>query len=46
MKLLLPIIDEHAPVKKLTVRTVEAPWIEEELKNCMFERDGAKGVAN
>ena len=25
MKLLLPIIDKHAPVKKLTVRTVKAP---------------------
>ena len=46
MKLLLPIIDKHVPVKKLTVRTVKAPWIDEEFKNCMFERDGAKGVAN
>ena len=46
MKLLLPIIDKHAPVKKLTVRTVKAPWIDEELKSCMVERDGAKGVAN
>ena len=46
MKLLLPIIDKHAPVKKLTVRTVKAPWMDEELKNCMVERDGAKGVAN
>ena len=27
LKLLLPIIDKHAPV-----RTVKAPWIEEELK--------------
>ena len=46
MKLLLPIIDKHVPVKKLTVRTVKAPWIDEEFKNCMFERVGAKGVAN
>ena len=46
MKLLLPIIDKHVPVKKLTVRTVKAPWIDEEFKNGMFERDGAKGVAN
>ena len=37
MKLLLPIIDKHAPVKKLTVRIVTAPWIDEELKNCMVE---------
>ena len=31
MKLILPIIDEHALVKKLTVRTVKASWIDEEL---------------
>ena len=29
MKLLLPIIDKHAPVKKLTVRTVKVPRIDE-----------------
>ena len=46
MKLLLPIIDKHAPVKKLTVRTVKAPWIDEEFKNCMVEKDGAKGGAH
>jgi hypothetical protein len=46
MKLLLPIIDKHAPVKKLTIRTVKAPWIDEELNNCMVERDGVKAVAN
>jgi hypothetical protein len=42
MKLPLLIIDEHAPVKKLTVRTVKAPWIDEELKNCTVERDRDK----
>jgi hypothetical protein len=46
MKLLLPIIDKHVPVKKLTVINLKAPWIDEEFKNCMFERDGAKGVVN
>ena len=40
MKLLLPIIDKHAPVKKLTDRTVKAPWIDEELKDCLVEREG------
>jgi hypothetical protein len=30
MKLFLPIIDKHAPIKKLTVRTVKARWIDEE----------------
>ena len=33
MKLLLPTIDKHAPVKQLNVRTVKDPWIDEELKN-------------
>jgi hypothetical protein len=30
MKLLLLVIDKHAPVKKLTVRTVTAPCIDAE----------------
>ena len=42
MKLLLPIIDKHEPVKKRTVRTVKAQWIDEELKNGMVERDGGE----
>ena len=46
IKCILPIINKHAHVKKLTVRTVKAPWIDEEFKNCMVERDGAKVVAN
>ena len=46
MKLFLPIIDKHATVKKLTDTTVKAPWIDEELINCMVVRNGAKGVAN
>ena len=46
MKLLLPIIEKHVPVKKLTVRTVKAPWIDEEFKNFMVERDVAKGADN
>ena len=45
MKLLLPIIDKNELVQILTVRTVKDPWIDEELKNCMVERDRAKGVA-
>jgi hypothetical protein len=42
MKLLLPIIDNHAPVKKPTIGTVMAPRIDEESKNCMDERDWGK----
>lgn len=45
MKLLIPVIDKHAPVRKLTVRTVSALWIDEELKKCMSERDKAKVAA-
>ena len=40
LQLFLPIIDKHAPVKKLT------PWIDEIMKNCMVERDGENGVTN
>lgn len=45
MKLLLPVMDKHAPVKKLTVKTVKAPWIDEELKKCMADRDRTKRAA-
>ena len=37
MKLLLPNTDKHAPVKK---RTIRAPWIDEELKNCVGKEMG------
>ena len=39
MKLLIP-------VKKMTVNTVISPWIDEELKNGLFERAEAKCMAN
>jgi hypothetical protein len=29
----------------MTVKTVKSPWIDEDLKNCMVERDEAKGMA-
>ena len=45
MKLLIPLTNKHAPIKKRTVKTVISPWINEELKNCMVERDEAKGMA-
>jgi hypothetical protein len=46
MKLLTPVTKWHAPIKKITVKTVKSPWINEEFKNVMVERDEAKGVAN
>ena len=30
----------------MTVKTVKSPWIDEEFKHCMVERDEAKGMAN
>jgi hypothetical protein len=42
----MPIVDKHSPVKKLTVRTVRALWLEDELKNVMVQRNYAKEVAN
>ena len=46
MKLLIPVTNKHAPIKKMTVQTLKSLWIEEELKNGMLERDEAKGMAN
>ena len=46
MKLLTPVTNKHAPIKKMTVQTVKSPWIDKELKNVMVERDEAKGMAN
>jgi hypothetical protein len=46
MKLLIPVINKHTPIKKITVKTVQSPWIDEEFKNCIVDRDEAKGMAN
>ena len=46
MKLLIPVTNKHAPIKKMTVKPVKSPQIDEELKNCMVDRDEAKGMAN
>lgn len=37
MKLLHPVIEKHALVKKITGRTVSALWIDENLKRFMDE---------
>ena len=37
MKLLIPVTNKHAHVKKMTVETVQSTWIDEELKKCMLE---------
>lgn len=43
--LLFPIVNKYAPVKKLTVRNVRSPWIDQDLKVHMMERDRAKAEA-
>ena len=45
MKLHIPVTNKHAPIKKITVKTIKSPWIDEELKNCLVERGEAKGMA-
>lgn len=44
-ELLIPVIDKHAPVRRLTVRAARCPWVDEELKECMAQRNEAKEVA-
>jgi hypothetical protein len=45
MKLLFPVTNKHTTMKKMTVETVKSPWIDEEFKHFMVERDEAKGMA-
>ena len=42
---LMTIVENHAPIKKFTVRNVNTPWLYQELKDLMKERDVAKQVA-
>lgn len=46
MKLLIPVTNKHRLIKNMTVKTVKSPWIDEELKKCMVERDEANGMEN
>lgn len=41
----VPVIDKHAPVRKVTVRTCRAPWVDVELKGYMSQRNQAKEKA-
>lgn len=43
--LLMSIIDKHAPVKKRTVRNVTSPWLDQELRQYMAQRNQAKAEA-
>ena len=44
LKLLIPVTNKHAPIKKITVKTVKSTWIDEELQNGMMKRE-AKEMA-
>lgn len=41
-----PVVDKHAPIKKHTVRNVKVPWIDNDLKSIMADRNVAKRIAN
>ena len=43
--LFLRVIDVHAPMRKQTVRNVNSPWLDSELKDLMKQREEAKKVA-
>ena len=42
MNLLMKIVNRHAPIRKFTVRSKGAPWIDKELLELMTVRDNAK----
>jgi hypothetical protein len=41
-KCLIQVSNKHAPIKKMTVKTVKSLWFDEEWKNGMVEKDEAK----
>ena len=41
-RILMEVVNHHAPVRKFTVRSVNTPWLDEELKGYMKERDRSK----
>ena len=45
MNLFSAVCDKHAPIKKSTVRSLKAPWLDEELRKLMRERDLLKRSA-
>lgn len=44
--LFMPVVEKHAPMKKFTACSCRTPWLDNELKEHMMERDRAKQVAN
>lgn len=46
MNLFTEIANRHAPLKKFSVRSRGAPWIDQKLRDLMTSRDTAKKIAN
>ncbi len=42
----MKVVEKHAPMKKFTVRSISTPWLDNELKEYMIERNQAKLTAN
>lgn len=42
MNLFMEIANRHAPLKKVTVRSKSAPWLDKELLDLMMLRENAK----
>lgn len=40
--LFMQVIEKHAPIRKQTVRNLRSPWLDEELRELMKQRDDAK----
>lgn len=45
MDKLTRVVNKHAPLRKTTVRSNSAPWLDNELKSLMLQRDKAKDTA-
>lgn len=41
-EIFMPLVEKHAPLRKFTVRNVRTPWLANELKKYMAERNQAK----
>lgn len=42
---LMQVVNKHAPIRKKTIRSSSAPWVDNELRSLMLQRDKAKAVA-
>ena len=45
-KLLTEVVDHHAPLRKSTIKVKSSPWIDQQLREAMSQRDEAKTVAS